>query len=220
MAQTLPEIRALIFDLDGTLIDSEQDLIHATNAMLGELGRPELPPKTISGFIGHGAPKLVARAIGSSVDQEQHSQALQIFLRIYEAHKLDRTRAYPSVREALEKSFPSPMAVLTNKPAEISNSILRALNLARYFRLIYGGDSFPTKKPDPQGANAVLAEFAVPPTAALFIGDSEVDVETARNAGMFAAAVNYGFGVHDRTAAPADIYLDRLTDLIPLLSRK
>jgi phosphoglycolate phosphatase len=219
MVRTLPEIRALIFDLDGTLIDSEQDLIDATNAMLGELGRPELPAQTISGFIGHGAAKLVARAIGKDADEAQHAVALETFLRIYEAHKLDETRAYPSVREALSQLFPVPMAVLTNKPTQISKSILQVLDLAKYFRAIYGGDSFATKKPDPHGAAAILEEFAVPGAAALFIGDSDVDVETARNAGMSAAVVNYGFGVHDRAAAPADIYLDRLTDLLPLFQR-
>ena len=218
MPATLPEIRALIFDLDGTLIDSEQDLINSTNAMLRELGRPQLPPQTVSSFIGHGAARLVARAMGSSASEAQISQALQIFLHIYEAHKLDHTRAYPSVPEALEKLFPIPMAVLTNKPTAISESILQALNLAKYFRAIYGGDSFPAKKPDPQGAITILQAFGVPPSAALLVGDSDVDVTTARNAGMRAAAVNYGFGLHDRTAVPADIYLDRLTDLVPLLN--
>ncbi len=217
MAIPLPKIEALIFDLDGTLIDSEQDLINSTNAMLCELGRPQLPAPTVSSFIGHGAAKLVARALGPRADEAQISEALQLFLHIYEAHKLDQTRVYPSVPEALQKLFPMPMAVLTNKPTELSKTILQALELAKYFRAIYGGDSFPAKKPDPQGAITILEEFGVAPSAALLVGDSDVDVTTARNAGMRAAAVNYGFGVHDRTAVPADIYLDRLADLVPLL---
>jgi phosphoglycolate phosphatase len=216
---SLAAVRALIFDLDGTLIDSEADLIDSTNAMLRELARPVLPAATISGFIGHGAAKLVARAIAPDADQQQQTHALQVFLRHYEQHKLDQTRAYPGVPETLEKLFPLPMAVLTNKPTDISKSILHALKLSKYFPIIYGGDSFQTKKPDPFGARAILSEFAVAPTAALFIGDSEVDVQTARNAGMLAAAVNYGFGIHDRAATPADFYLDRLTDLVPLLAR-
>jgi phosphoglycolate phosphatase len=213
----LSHIRALIFDLDGTLIDSQQDLIDATNATLRELGRSELPAATVSGFIGHGAAKLVAQALGPSADEREQAQALQIFLRHYEANKLNHTVAYPGVSEALEKLFSMPMAVLTNKPLLPSAQILDALGLAKYFRSIKGGDSFATRKPDPLGAQQILRELAVTAGKALLIGDSEVDVQTARNAGMPAAIVNYGFGVNNRAKFPADIYLDRLTDLVPLL---
>ncbi len=109
------------------------------------------------------------------------------------------------------------MAVLTNKPARISVRILDSLGLSKFFRVIYGGNSFETKKPDPLGANTILREFGAASREAMLIGDSEVDVQTARNAGMLAASVNYGFGVHDRAAHPADIYLDRFTDLIQLV---
>jgi phosphoglycolate phosphatase len=216
----LSHIRALIFDLDGTLIDSEKDLINATNATLRELGRGELPAATVSSFIGHGAAKLVSRALGPDATEREQSDALQIFLRHYEANKLDCTRAYPGVPEALEELFPTPMAVLTNKPLQPSRQILESLGLAKYFAVIYGGDSFATRKPDPLGVQEILRQFVVAPGDALLIGDSEVDVQTARNAGMFAAAVNYGFGVHDRAKFPADFYLERLTDLVPLLHRK
>src|SRR5208282_6783966 len=94
--------------------------------------------------------------------------------------------------------------------------ILQGLGLAKYFRSIYGGDSFEKKKPDPTGALAILQELAVPPAQAAMVGDSEVDVQTARNAGMLAVAVNYGFGVHDRAAHPADLYIDSLQDLVRL----
>src|SRR5258708_13802059 len=105
------------------------------------------------------------------------------------------------------------MAVLTNKPERISVRILNSLGLAKYFRAIYGGNSFESKKPDPFGANKILQEFGIAAREALLVGDSEVDVQTARNAGTKAAAVNYGFGVHDRPAHPADIYLDSFADL-------
>jgi phosphoglycolate phosphatase len=111
------------------------------------------------------------------------------------------------------------MAVLTNKPVRISKRILDAMGLSTHFRAIYGGNSFQTKKPDPLGAKTILRELGAEPHEALLVGDSEVDVQTARNAGTLAAAVNYGFGVHDREAHPADIYLDRLQDLIPLLGK-
>jgi phosphoglycolate phosphatase len=178
-------VRALIFDLDGTLIDSKQDLIHSVNAMLRELRRSELAEDTIAGYIGHGAPQLVGSALGKSVTPE--------------------------------KLAALPMAVLTNKPVRISVRILDALGLSKYFRAIYGGNSFAAKKPDPLGANTILREFRAAPEEALLIGDSEVDIQTARHAGTLAAAVNYGFGIHDRAANPADVYLDQFADLLPLL---
>jgi phosphoglycolate phosphatase len=216
----LPPVRALIFDLDGTLIDSQRDLIRSVNVMLREMGRAELKEETISGYIGQGAPILVGRALGEGASDEEHKRGLQFFLGYYEEHKMDTTHAYPGVAETLEELAGLPMAILTNKPARISVRILDELGLKRYFRAIYGGNSFETKKPDPLGANTILREFSVAPQEALLIGDSEVDVQTARNAGALAAAVNYGFGVHDRAAHPADIYLERISDLIELLAQR
>jgi phosphoglycolate phosphatase len=212
-------VRALIFDLDGTLIDSKRDLIHSVNAMLREMGREELHEDTISGYIGHGAPQLVGQALGDAATAEERERALKFFLGYYEDHKMDNTCAYPGVPEALAELAAFPMAILTNKPVRISRRILEALGLARYFRAVYGGNSFETKKPDPLGAHTILREFGATPSEAMLIGDSEVDVQTARNAGTLAAAVNYGFGTHDRTAHPADIYLDCLPDLPALLAR-
>jgi phosphoglycolate phosphatase len=212
-------LRALIFDLDGTLIDSKRDLIHSVNAMLLEMGREKLAEETISGYIGHGAPLLVARALGGVATEEESKRALQFFLGYYEDHKMDTTCAYPGVAETLAqlRRQELPMAVLTNKPARISVRILDALGLSRYFRAIYGGNSFQTKKPDPLGAKTILGELGVAPREAMVVGDSEVDVQTARNAGTMAAAVNYGFGVHHRTLYPADFYLDRFEDLVSLV---
>jgi phosphoglycolate phosphatase len=216
-AKTLP-VRALIFDLDGTLIDSKLDLIHSVNAMLREMKRPQLATETISGYIGHGAPQLVARALGGAAAEKELKGALQFFLGYYEEHKMDNTCAYPGVAETLAQLSHLPMAVLTNKPARISVRILNSLGLGKYFRAIYGGNSFESKKPDPFGANKILQEFGVTAREALLVGDSEVDVQTARNAGTQAAAVNYGFGVHDRAAYPADIYLERFADLAAIVT--
>jgi phosphoglycolate phosphatase len=212
-----PPLRALIFDLDGTLIDSKLDLIHSVNAMLREMKRPQLAAETISGYIGHGAPQLVARALGGTATEEELKRALQFFLSYYEEHKMDNTCAYPGVAETLAQVSHVPMAVLTNKPVRISVRILNSLGLAKYFRVIYGGNSFESKKPDPLGANKILREFDIAAREALIVGDSEVDIQTARNAGTQAAAVNYGFGVHDRAAYPADIYLDTFSDLGDIL---
>src|ERR1700675_3379858 len=178
-SRKITPVRALIFDLDGTLIDSKCDLIHSVNAMLQKMGRQELPEQTISGYIGHGAPTLVARALGGTATEDEHQHALQFFLGYYEEHKMDTTCAYPGVAETLAQLQRKalPMAILTNKPARISVRILDALGLAGYFRAIYGGNSFETKKPDPLGANTILGEFGAAPEETVVIGDSEVRSE-------------------------------------------
>jgi phosphoglycolate phosphatase len=211
-------VRAVVFDLDGTLIDSKKDLILSVNATLRELGRGELAEDTIAGYIGAGAPLLVARALGGGASEKEIQRGLEFFLGYYEAHKMDNTRAYPGVAETLEALRAYPMAVLTNKPFRISRRILNELGLESYFRAIYGGNSFVTKKPDPLGVNTILLEFGTAPHEALVVGDSEVDIQTARNAGALAAMVTYGFGVYDRAEHPADVVLDRITDLLPLLN--
>jgi phosphoglycolate phosphatase len=209
-------VKALVFDLDGTLIDSKKDLVLAVNATLRAMGREELPSELVASYVGSGAPVLIRRVLGEAAEPGELDRALKFFLSYYEQHKLDFTRAYPGVRQALEQLRGTPMAVLTNKPRNISVDILEQLGLAEFFRLIYGGNSFATKKPDPLGAQTVLAELAVAASEAVMVGDSEVDVQTARNAGMISAIVNFGFGRHDRNCYPADFYLDRMEQLLPL----
>lgn len=217
--ENIRRVTAFIFDLDGTLIDSKRDLIRSVNAMLHELKRAELTEETISTYIGHGAPRLVARALGDDSSEEEQQRALKFFLEYYEEHKMDTTCAYPEVVETLELLKGMPMAVLTNKPKRISVRILNELDLAKYFLAIYGGNSFETKKPDPLGAKTILRELRVEPREAVLVGDSEVDVQTARNSGTMAAAVNYGFGVHDRETHPADIYLERFSDVLRIVGK-
>jgi len=216
MSQTFPAIRAFLFDLDGTLIDSKLDLVTSVNAMLRQMGRAELPTDLVATYIGHGAPQLIASALGPEATDDQRRTGLSLFLAHYQVHKLDATQPYPGVVEALDSLSGFPMSVLTNKPTDMSVDILQGLGLAKCFRSIYGGDSFEKKKPDPTGALKILGEFGVSPAQAALVGDSEVDVQTARNAGTLAVTVNYGFGVHDRAAHPADLYLDSLTDLAGL----
>jgi phosphoglycolate phosphatase len=212
-------IKALVFDLDGTLIDSKQDLVLSVNATLRAIGRKELPPDLVASYVGSGAPVLISRALGGQADPELLQEALKFFLEYYEKHKLDYTRAYPGVREALQQLNGTPMAVLTNKPLNISVRILEGLGLAHFFKAIYGGNSFTTKKPHPLGANTVLGVLKTKASLALMVGDSEVDVQTARNAGMISAIVNFGFGMHDREKYPADVYLDRMEELVPLVDQ-
>ena len=207
-------IRAFIFDLDGTLIDSKTDLVHSVNAMLREISRPELATETIAGYIGHGAPQLIASALGPDSGETERKAALAVFLAHYEKHNLDATRPYPGVEEALAGLAKHPMAVLTNKPLKMTVQILEGLGLAKFFSAVYGGDSFEKKKPDPLGAFSILNELSTEPEHAAMIGDSDVDIQTARNARMLAVAVTYGFGNYDRRANPADLYVDRLTELV------
>jgi phosphoglycolate phosphatase len=212
-------VRALVFDLDGTLIDSKLDLIHSVNATLTEMGRSKLSDEVISSYIGHGAPMLMSRALGSVATEEELARGLKYFLAYYEEHKLDNTCLYPGVTETLANLSLQEiaMAVLTNKPVKISVRILEELGIAKYFKAIYGGNSFEMKKPDPLGAKTILTEFRVNAGDAMMVGDSEVDIQTARNANMIAAAVNFGFGIHDRAQHPADVYLDQMSDLLQVV---
>jgi phosphoglycolate phosphatase len=211
-------VRALLFDLDGTLIDSKRDLVQSVNTTLREMARPELPQDLVASYVGSGAPVLISRALGEGASAEEHQRALQFFLAHYDEHKLEFTRAYPGVRETLRQLRDVPMVVLTNKPVNISVRILEGLKLAQFFRGIYGGNSFATKKPDPLGANTILKELGIPAAQCAMVGDSEVDVQTARNAGMISAIVNFGFGTHDRSLHPADFYLDDMKELLPLIA--
>lgn len=209
-------VRAFLFDLDGTLIDSKLDLVNSVNFMLREMHREVLPLATVASYIGHGAPRLVADALGPNAAEADRKCGLEIFLAHYSKHNLDATRAYPGVLEGLETLQDRPMAVLTNKPAKMSVEILQALRLAKYFRAVYGGDSFEKKKPDPAGTLAILKDLGAPPAESAMVGDSDVDIKTARNAGMFAIGVSYGFGQHDRQAQPADLYVDSLQEIAAL----
>jgi phosphoglycolate phosphatase len=209
-------VRAFVFDLDGTLIDSKMDLVHSVNAMLRQTGRAELPAELVASYIGHGVSQLIASALGPAANEEQRREALAVFLAHYHEHKLELTRPYPGVADGLHALAGYPMAVLSNKPARLSAEILEGLQLAQFFRFVYGGDSFDTKKPDPAGALAILKELGVSPGESAMVGDSNVDIQTARNAGMLAVAVKYGFGQHDWEKHPADVYVDNLTELLAL----
>jgi phosphoglycolate phosphatase len=209
----LAGVRALIFDLDGTLIDSKVDLALSVNETLTHMGFAPLPCEIIYGYVGNGAATLIRRALGDSVTDAQADQGLLYFLSYYRAHMLDNTITYPGVREALELLEGRPMAVLTNKPVRFSEGILEGLGLSRYFQYVHGGNSFETKKPDPQGLNVLLRDLGVGPREAMMVGDSDVDVRTARNAGTWACGVSYGLGMEGLRACPPDLMLDNLTEL-------
>ncbi len=206
-------VRALIFDLDGTLIDSKLDLAISVNATLRHMGREALADDTIFSYVGNGAQALVERALGEGVTPEEIEKGHAFFLAYYRAHMLDNTVAYSGVREGLELLKGRDLAELTNKPVRFSEAILAGLGLANYFRYVYGGNSFATKKPDPEGVNLLLRHFGASPREAMMVGDSDVDVRTARNSGTWAVGMSYGLGLEGMRAHPPDLMLDSLADL-------
>jgi phosphoglycolate phosphatase len=207
------DVRLLIFDLDGTLIDSSLDLVHSVNATLDHLGRRQLPHETIESYVGNGVAMLMRRALGEPVDEEELQRAQVFFLSYYRMHMLDNTVLYPGVSEALESLDGLDMAVLTNKPVRFSEGILEGLGIAQYFSFVYGGNSFENKKPDPIGVHTLLRDLSASPGQAMMVGDSAVDVRTARNAGIWACGVSYGLGFESMRADPPDLMLDNLADL-------
>jgi phosphoglycolate phosphatase len=215
------KIKLLVFDLDGTLIDSRLDLIHSVNAMLRHYRRPELPGDVVASYVGDGAPMLVRRALGDPKDEKSVKDALDYFLAYYRVHKLDNTRAYVGVKESLAAIRNSngvirKMAVLSNKPVHPSRVIVEALGLSEFFVHVYGGNSFPTKKPDPEGVGKLLHETKTKAQEAVMIGDSSVDVITGRNAGTWTCGVKYGFAPHTLCEAPPDVVIDQPQDLAEL----
>ncbi|MBS1798827.1 MAG: HAD hydrolase-like protein [Acidobacteria bacterium] len=214
--------RLIVFDLDGTLIDSRQDLCNSVNAMLKHLGKPELPEDVIASYIGDGASMLVRRALGDpegdAHDEEYLSGALIYFLDYYRAHKLDFTYVYPGVMEslaAIRAARPETlMAVLTNKPVNPSRDICDHFGLSQYFFQNYGGNSFHTKKPDPHGLLTLMEEASaiagtpVPAKETMMVGDTEVDVLTARAVGARSLGCSFGLAPHRLEAARPDFLVD------------
>ena len=231
----MPRPRFLVFDLDGTLIDSSLDLCNSVNAALDSVGKPSLPNELIATYIGDGAAMLVRRALGDPGDLDAQQpdgdqlfhRAFEFFLTYYRAHKLDHTRCYHGVLEALEAiraEHPElPMAVLTNKPVNPSRDICAALGLEPYFFQNYGGNSFATKKPDPLGLNTLIAEAnallrqadgaaELRADEVVMIGDSDVDVLTARRAGVVSMGCTFGLAPHTLAAAQPDLTVDHPGD--------
>jgi phosphoglycolate phosphatase len=211
-------LRLLVFDLDGTLIDSGADLCASINAMLEHFGRPPLPQAVISTYIGDGAARLVSRSLGEPEDQAFLDSALTYFLDYYREHKLDHTYVYSGVFPSLDSLRLAPagaqrsMAVLTNKPIGASLAICEALGLSPYFFRIYGGNSFATKKPDPEGLLTLMREAGVSAQETLMIGDSDVDILTARSAGVWSMGCSYGLSPHTLAEVPPDCLVESPDD--------
>ncbi|MGD0890609.1 MAG: HAD-IA family hydrolase [Terracidiphilus sp.] len=217
-----------MFDLDGTLIDSARDLCNSVNATLREFGCEPLPDPVVSSYIGDGAVMLVRRALfgvdAVNIDEEFLARAYAWFLDYYREHKLDYTYAYAGVLDALAavRNLPDgstrSMSVLTNKPVRPAQAICDALGLAPFFRHVYGGNSFPIKKPDPLGLRTLMEEAGALPEETVLIGDSEVDVATARNAGAWVIGCTFGLAPDGLAANPPDVLVDSASEWTEVLT--
>jgi phosphoglycolate phosphatase len=205
----------VIFDLDGTLIDSSIDLANSVNATRAHLALPPIENEVVYSYVGNGAPVLIRKALGPEYSEKAVEDALQFFLGYYREHMLDNTVLYPGVREALERFRAAgiPMAVLTNKPVRFSEAIVDGLGLASHFIRVYGGNSFDFKKPHPVGVEKLMDESGARREETVMVGDSGVDVQTARNAKITACGVTWGFQPETFTAHPPDFLVDKPEEL-------
>ncbi len=211
---------ALCFDLDGTLIDSGDDLVQATIHSLHGLGIDPPPPEVIIGYVGGGARGLLQDSMGEAATPERLDAGLAAFIDYYGAHLLDHTLPYPGVEEVLRHFFATrPLAVITNKPEAFSRTILEGLGLAGYFREILGYDSVERKKPHPEGILLALHGWGVEPTRAVMVGDSDHDILAGKAAGTVTVAVAYGFkSSEELLSAGPDYLIHDIRELIELVA--
>lgn len=216
-----PDRVLYVFDLDGTLVDSRADIVRSVNAALAAFGRPQLPPEVVASYVGHGARRLIRRAFGEDQPEDVIDRAYEFFIPFYRENLLVETRPYPGVEEALRTISEEghPMAVLTNKPEALSVEMIEGLGWSRYFFRVYGGDSLEERKPHPLGLRLIMEEAGATPDRTVMVGDSAVDVQTARAAGTFACGVSYGFQPETFEAHPPDFVVDSLVELPDALAR-
>jgi phosphoglycolate phosphatase len=200
------KIKLLVFDLDGTLIDSRLDLANSVNAAREHMDMPPLKNETVYSYVGNGVDVLIKRAMGEGASERELQKAKEFFFDYYRVHMLDDTTLYPGTTEALERISAAgiKMAVLTNKPVRFSTAILEGLGIAPLFQCIYGGNSFEQKKPHPMGLEAIEKECGATREDCVMIGDSAVDVRTARNAKVPVWGVSYGFQPESFALHPPD----------------
>lgn len=214
--------KCLLFDLDGTLIDSRDDLADSINLMLAELNLANLPPETIYNYIGEGVFNLVNRSISASLQKESDldfsNYSVRIFRKIYAENLVVKTKLYEEAAETLEVLSVFPKAVVTNKPYDFSVEILRKLEIAHHFSVIIGGDTFSEKKPSPVPLFGALEKLGFSTEESLMIGDSRVDIEAGKNAGMKTCGCLYGFrGRDELEKAGADFLIEKFSELREIL---
>jgi phosphoglycolate phosphatase len=209
----------VVFDLDGTLVDSSGDLASAVNAALARVrpGTPALPVDTVRTMIGEGATRLVAKALAHAGLDLPAEDVLPVFMDCYSARLLETTRPYPGIPELLAELPPRVLAVLTNKPGDMSRTILEGLGLLPLFLRVIGGGDLATRKPDPEGLLRLVAEAGVDVRETVLVGDSAVDVRSARAAGVRMVGVDWGFDPQSLRRDPPDVLVSRPAELLPAL---
>lgn len=206
-------VRLVVFDLDGTLVDSKVDLANSVNYALRRFGFPALPNETVYSYVGNGASMLIQRSLGTD-GRGILPRVLETFLAHYREHLLDTTVPYPGVRDSLKgQSGSFEMAVLTNKPIDMTKTILDGLSLSQHFIDVRGGDSFGSKKPHPEGLLRIMTERGAPPAETLMVGDSTNDVLAGQAAGVVTCGVTYGLGAEGFAEHSPDFTIDRFPEL-------
>jgi phosphoglycolate phosphatase len=211
----------VVFDLDGTLVDSAQDLATGVNETLSRLapGTPPLPLEVVKTFVGDGAAVLVERTlrhVGLDIPKER---VLPLFLECYARHLLDTTRLYPGTIEALDRLADKTLAVLSNKPGELSRAVLGGLGVADRFARIWGPDDASGRKPDPGGLRRLLASLGFTPAESAMVGDSGADVAAGRAAGVLTIGATWGLNPASLQGSPADRTIDAIRALPEVLDR-
>lgn len=213
-------IGLIVFDLDGTLVDSHRDIANAANALVEELGGPRLSDAAIVAMVGEGAALLVRRALGAAGLDPETAGALDRFLALYDVRLLEHTATYGGTVDVLERLGEQvTLSVLTNKPQRPTERILEGLGLRRHFGEAIGGDTPFGRKPDPAGLLHLAAAAGVTPERTLMVGDSPIDLQTARNAGTRICLVRYGFGYRFAAAdfRGDELFADRPADLLTMI---
>lgn len=223
--QALPAGAAVVFDLDGTLIDSIPAVTEATNRVLADLGRPPLATAAVREMVGHGARATLVRALAASGGGERDeglvSRCMERYLDAYLDDPAAATVIYPGVLEVLEDLTAAgvPLGICTNKPGPTTRPVLAALGLARYFKAVVTADDTPHRKPDGRHLLETLAAMEAAPACAAYVGDSETDVEAGRNAGLPVVAVTWGYAHGAIQGLGADALIDRFDQLPAALVR-
>ncbi|MCW8860376.1 MAG: HAD-IA family hydrolase [Deltaproteobacteria bacterium] len=201
----------LLFDLDGTLVDSVPDLTFSLNRLRSEANCPPLSQQQVGAMVGDGVKALVRRALG---DKHYSQQRLARFMEIYAQHLLDNTSCFPGIEELLNNHSPERMAIITNKPYQLTIQLLEGLDLLKYFKIVVGGDSFPQKKPDPMPVLKALEGLSARPEQAIMVGDHHTDIKAGRAAGTAVCFCTYGVGHNDGLAT--EYTAEKATDLLTL----
>jgi len=213
-------VSLMLFDLDGTLIDSKTDLANSINLMLADLGRPTLSEATVGGFVGDGVRVLVRRCLTATEpnhrapDDELHSKGIGLMHSHYADEMFKTTRLYPKIAETLGAFDDKRKAVVTSKEVRFTRIILEHFDIAKYFDAIVGGDTTPARKPDPGPVLEAMRQLSTSARETVMIGDSENDVIAGKRAGTYTCAVSYGFrSAEELRAAEPDVLIERFDQL-------